>query len=178
MSDERAPDLARQVLLDQLAISWALLDHHLQDLVDADLAWAPADLHWTMREVEDGWQPDWSDVEPEVIPVPTVSWLTWHLGWWWTTALAHLRGEPLPDREDVRWPGSAAATVEWLGRIHDDYLTCLRSHQDLTAESAFPWPSGSGRSLLDLAAWVNVELMKNAAEAGQLLLIRRARQEE
>lgn len=167
-------DPLRRLLLDQLSIGSALLDYHLQQLTEEDLFWSAAPLTWTMHRAQDGWQPDWAETEPIPVPVPTVAWLTWHVGWWWTTATAHLSGGPVPERSGIQWPGAAAATVEWLRGIHDEYRAALSGPGDLDRDSGFPWPPGSGRTMADLAAWVNVELTKNAAEIGQLLLIRRA----
>lgn len=166
----------RRLLRDQLAIAWALLEHHLQNVTDEDLMWPPAPLNWTMHRNSNGWEPDWADTEPLPTPVPTVAWLTWHLGWWWTTATAHLNRSVIPQRKEISWPGTATGTVEWLTRIHADYHTTLLQQQDLGANSAFPWAGEADRTLADMAAWVNIELMKNAAEIGQLLILRRAKE--
>lgn len=164
----------RRVLLDQLEVAAALLDFHLEHLVDEDLHWQPAAVHWAVRDVGGRWVPDWADEEPSPIPVPTVAWTTWHLGWWWTTALAHLRDEEAPGREDVLWPGDAASVVNWLRGIHQEWRGALAVCERLGAAAEFPWPPGSGRTVADLVAWAHVELTKNASELGQLVLLRRA----
>jgi hypothetical protein len=43
---------------------------------------------------------------------------------------------------------------------------------DLARPSAFPWPADAGRTVADMVAWLNVELAKNAAEIGQIRMIR------
>jgi hypothetical protein len=164
----------KRVLERQLGIAWALLDYHVQQWYDDDLFWEPAPTHWTMHRVQGVWVPDWAEVEPSPVPAPTIAWLTWHIGWWWSTALAHLEQTDVPSREDVVWPGTCAAVAEWLGSIHEAWRAALSATDRLDEESAFPWPAGSGFSVADLCAWVNVELMKNAAEIGQLLILRRA----
>lgn len=166
----------KPVLERQFAIAWALLDHHLQQLHDDDLLWEPAPLHWTLHRVDGRWVPDWADVEPTPVPAPTIAWLTWHVGWWWTTALAHLEDDEVPRREDIGWPGDRASTVAWLAALHEAWQAALAATDRLDEESAFPWPAGSGLTVADLCAWVNVELTKNAAEIGQLLILRRARE--
>lgn len=32
--------------------------------------------------------------EPEPVPVPTIGWLTWRIGWWWGTAADRAHGRP------------------------------------------------------------------------------------
>ncbi|WP_407071049.1 hypothetical protein [Streptomyces cellulosae] len=39
---------------------------------------------------------------------------------------------------------------------------------DLDATTPFPWPTDSGHTVADMLAWANIEVMKNAAEIGQL----------
>ncbi|MFI7704153.1 hypothetical protein [Nonomuraea sp. NPDC049480] len=45
---------------------------------------------------------------------------------------------------------------------------------DLDAAAPFPWPKDSEHTVAHMIAWVNSELMKNAAEIGQLRLLRAA----
>jgi len=69
-------------------------------------------LCWTVRPDAVGvWRPDWSDTEPDPIPVPTVAWLTWHITWWWSTTLDRVTGEIPRDRDGVVWPGDGAVAV-------------------------------------------------------------------
>ncbi|MGX1809288.1 DinB family protein [Nocardia sp. NPDC055321] len=165
------------VLRDQFELVWALLDYHLERLEDDDFRWEPAGLTWTVRPDGDGgWIPDWEDSEPDPIPVPTIAWLTWHIGWWWTVSIDHREQRTPTDRTEIRWPGPGADTVEWLRRLRERWLTILDAITDteLDAPAEFPWPSEAGKSVVHMVAWVNAELMKNAAEIGQLRLLRAA----
>lgn len=36
------------------------------------------------------------------------------MGWWWTEALVAWHGAPLPPREEIYWPDSAAAAIGWI----------------------------------------------------------------
>lgn len=164
----------RHLLLDQLAIGWALFEYHAASLADDDLFWSPAAHRWTMHRVGDQWRPDFAEVEPDPVPATTAAWITWHIGWWWSTATAHLTQSPVPTREQVQWPGGAAATVHWLRRIHDEWREALTATDRLAEACAYPWPAETGKTVADMAAWVNVELTKNGAELGQLLVLRRA----
>lgn len=164
-----------EILMAQFDVAWGLLSYHLQRLSDDDLFWTPAQVSWTMHRVDGRWYPDWSEAELDPTPTPDVAWLTWHIGWWWAAAIDHIVGLPASTREDVRWPGSARAVIGWLEPLNDRFRLAVREAVGRFREdAAFPWPAGSGRTVADLVAWVIVELTKNAAEIGILMLLRRA----
>lgn len=158
----------------QFDLAWALGDLHLSALTEDDFLWEPAPLVWTVHPGEDGrWRPDWADAEPDPIPVPTIAWLTWHILWWWSTALDHLAGAPARDHTDVTWPGPDAVVTHLRAMAGDwrSMLACL----DPAAPSEFPWGAGTDHTAAHTALWVNVELTKNISEIGQLRLLRAAR---
>ncbi|WP_224388836.1 DinB family protein [Pseudonocardia sp. ICBG1293] len=172
------PPTRTELLRRQFHLTWALFEYHLDRLHDEDMLWEPARLCRTVRRSDDGtWLPDWADTEPDPVPVPTVAWVTWHIGWWWSVATDHLRGRPPRDRTDVVWPGDAASTVAWMRALHDGWTAVLDglADDDLAAGATFPWGEGADMTVGDTLAWVNTELTKNVAEIGQLRLIRAAR---
>ncbi|MGK8508382.1 DinB family protein [Nocardia asiatica] len=146
-------------------------------LTPQDFLWEPAELTWTVRPDPDGvWRPDWADTEPDPVPVPTIGWLTWHIGWWWGTAIDHTEGRTPPAREDVHWPGDGVAALACLRDLHAEWVRVLDAltETDLDRASAYPWPADAGLTIAHLAAWVNAELMKNVAEIGHLRMLRAA----
>lgn len=169
----RVTDLLRW----QLDLTWSLAAIHLDDLSTEDALWEPGPLVWTVRRDAEGrWLPDWAETEPDPVPVPTIGWLTWHIAWWWTGALAALRGEPAPEPAAVPWAGNAAGAIERVRALHAEWTAELDAltPERLAAPAAYPWPADAGLTVAHLAAWVNAELMKNVAEIGQLRLARRA----
>jgi hypothetical protein len=122
------------------------------------------------------WLPDWAETEPDPIPVPTVGWVSWHIGWWWTVALDHAQARTPRERTEIGWPGTGDAAVGWLRDLRAEWLAVLErlTDADLDATAPFPWPEGSGLTVAHMVAWVNAELMKNATEIGQLRLLRAA----
>ena len=144
-------------------MTWSLFEYHLDLLREEDLLWEPKSTYvFTMRPDGTAWDRDWPTPEQEADGVATMAWLTWHIGWWWTGAIDHVRkSEP----RAVDWPGPGKA-VDWLRGLHREWVETLDS-ADLDAESTFPWPDGS-MTVAHTAAWVNAELMKNVAEIGQL----------
>ena len=83
----------------QFDLTWSLLDGHLQALSDEDYLWEPAPDCWTVRKGSTGfWSADWVEPEPDPAPVSTIGWTSWHIGWWWTEASAHLNGDVPAER--------------------------------------------------------------------------------
>jgi hypothetical protein len=169
----RALDLLRG----QFELTWSLFEYHLERLDADDFLWEPAALCWTVHRADDGtWVPDWADSEPDPVPVPTIGWLSWHIGWWWGVAADHAQGRAPRERGDIAWPGPGKPAVEWLRGLREDWLEALDriTEADLTAPAPFPWQDDPRHTVADMAAWVNAELMKNVAEIGQLRLLRAA----
>ncbi|OZV75534.1 damage-inducible protein DinB [Micromonospora echinospora] len=161
----------------QFDLTWSLFEYHLDRLEPEDFRWEPAPLCWTMRTGPDGgWAPDWADTEPDPVPVPTIGWLTWHLGWWWSVTLDHLEGRTPRERTDVHWPGPGEPTVAWLRDLRVQWLAVLDrlTDADLDRPAAFPWQDDPAHTVAHTLGWVNAELMKNVAEIGQLRLLRAA----
>ena len=160
----------------QFEMSWSLAELHLRALVAEDFRWEPAPTVWTVRPGPDGaWIPDWADTEPDPVPVPTIAWLTWHIGWWWSVTLDHVTGRPVRDRTEVHWPGEQAA-VGWLYGLCDRWREVLDGYDEagLDASCAFPWGAAAQRTVAHTLAWSNAELMKNVAEIGQVRMLRAA----
>ncbi|SCG71067.1 DinB family protein [Micromonospora humi] len=158
----------------QFDLTWSLFEYHLDRLEPADFLWEPAECCWTMRRDADGtWRPDWADAEPDPVPAPTIAWLTWHIGWWWSVAVDHVRQRPPRRRADVGWPGPGEETISWLRSLRTEWTVGLDhlTGVDRARPVAFPWPADAGLTVEHLAGWVNAELMKNAAEIGQLRLL-------
>lgn len=162
------------LLTRQLDIPWALFEYHAAGLTDEDLFWSPSAHQWTMHRGDTGWIPDLEESEPDPVPVTTVAWLTWHIGWWLSAATGQLTGTPAPTPAGVGWPGEADRTIEWLRRHYGQWRTALLEQQDLDREVTYPWPEGTGKTVADLAGWVAIELTKNVTELGQLLILRRS----
>ncbi|MFB6979561.1 DinB family protein [Streptomyces scopuliridis] len=161
----------------QFGLTWQLFDYHLERLEPADFLWEPVSHCWTVRQDAGGtWVPDWAETEPDPIPVPTVGWLSWHIGWWWSVTIDHARGRTPRERKEIGWPGDGEAAISWLRGLREEWLTVLArlTDADLDATAPFPWQNDPEHTVAHMVGWVNSELMKNAAEIGQLRLLRAA----
>lgn len=154
----------------QFRVAWSLADQvQLPRLTDQMCWWLPAAASWTVRKgTDNGWHADWSEPEPVNPAPPTIGWLTWHLLWWWGDALAVVDGCPQAERSSVRWPGSAASAVGQLRGLSSRWTATVAalSAADLNRPISFPW--NEPRPLIFTVFWVNLELMKNVAEIGEL----------
>ncbi|TCK27043.1 DinB family protein [Pseudonocardia endophytica] len=161
----------------QFDLTWSLFEYHLDRLNEADTLWQPAKTCWTVHRSEDGhWLPDWSEEELDPVPVPTIAWITWHIGWWWSVTIDHMRQRTPRERTEVTWPGGAASTVEWLRDLSAEWVDVLDGlvDEDLDAGATFPWQVGTDLTVGHTLAWLNTELAKNVSEIGQLRLVRAA----
>ncbi|MFD5659439.1 DinB family protein [Streptomyces hirsutus] len=185
--DSSTPDLATaagpspvsrtQLLHWQFDLTWSLFEYHLERLEPDDFLWEPTPHCWTLHRSADGtWEPDWAETEPDPVPVPTIAWVSWHIGWWWSMTLDHTRGRRPRKRTDITWPGEGAPTVQWLRGLRTEWQAFLDNltDTDLDATASFPWPGDPAHTVAHTLAWVNTELLKNAAEIGQLRLLRAA----
>jgi hypothetical protein len=107
---------------------------------------------------------------------PTIGWVTWHIGWWWTVTIDHAPGWAPRNRGEIRWPGEGPATIGWLRGLRRDWLAVLEhlTDADLDVTAPFPWHNNPERTVAHMVSWVNSELMKNTAEIGQLRLLHAA----
>jgi hypothetical protein len=154
----------------QFGIAWRLADEvHLPRLTDEMCLWRPQPDSATVRQGRDAvWLADWTGTDSLDPCPPTIAWLTWHVIWWWSNALAVFGGDQPVEPTQVSWPGSAESAVAELRSIAHEWRGAIEhAHEEALSEvRSFPWPDP--RPLIYLVAWVNVELMKNVAEIGEV----------
>jgi hypothetical protein len=170
---------ARDYLVRQFEMAWALLDFHLNGLTTEELVWRPADAGLHVHPGADGkWLADWPEHEAYDLGPSSMAWLTWHLGFWWSMVLDHSAGKGTLSREEVLWPGSADSVRTWIAGFRAQWQALLGglTDQDLRSAQRTRWPF-QDRPFGDVLAWANVELTKSAAEIGyaRFLYARRSR---
>ena len=161
-------DEAGRTLTRQFDTAWKLASFHLEGLTTEQCLWRPAaaGLH-VHRKMDGRWLADWPDRETYDLGPPSIAWLTWHIGFWWSMAIDHSFGPGALSREHVSWPGTADGVRALLGSLQRQWLSSLGSLGDgeLQSTERTRWPFRD-RPFGDVVAWVNVELTKNAAEIG------------
>ena len=170
------PTEIREILRRQLDIGWRLMTFHLRDLTTAECLWRPTQSGPSVQFVKGSWVADWPEREDYKLGAPTVAWLTWHVGYWWSMVLDHSFGRADLRRESVAWPGDADSVRRWLDTLHERWIREVQAidDDDLRSMDRTHWPF-TGRSFADVCAWANLELMKNAAEIGYVRFLYAAR---
>ena len=152
----------------QFDIAWALTSYHLEGLTTEECLWRPASvgLH-VHQDADGGWRADWPEREGYDIGPPSIAWITWHINFWWSMTLDYSFGPGTLTREAVTWPGSADAVRARITGLKDQWLTALGrlGPDDLASSRLTRWPL-QDRPFEEIVGWLNVELMKNAAEIG------------
>lgn len=152
----------------QFDTAWLLADFHLTGLETAECLWRPAPQGMHVHRSADGtWRADWPEHERYDLGPPSIAWITWHMGFWWSMVLDHTFGAGTATRESVVWPGTAEGVREWLGQLRSDWLSALAplTDGDYASTQRTRWPFRD-RPFGDVVAWLNMELTKNAAEIG------------
>ena len=168
----------RKLLLDQFDIAWSLADYHLGSLSTEECLWRPTRPGLHVHRHNDGiWLADWPEIEGYDIGLPSIAWTTWHICYWWTNAIAGMNGKPVVDRADIAWPGSAEQTRTAIEGLRARWRSVVEgaSENDLEEIKAGSWPMPNC-SVAGIAAWLNLELMKNAAEIGAIRFLYATRQ--
>jgi hypothetical protein len=170
------PNETRDTLLRQHETAWKLMTFHVRDLTTAECMWRPTQLGPHVRLHAGVWVADWPEREDYQIGAPTIAWLTWHVGYWWSMVLDHSFGSRTLRRELVTWPGDADGVRSWFNALHERWEGEVRRLNDaeLMSIERARWPF-SQRCFADVSAWANLELMKNAAEIGYARFLYAAR---
>jgi hypothetical protein len=161
-------DDAREYLIRQFETAWKLTSYHLDGLTTDECLWRPGRAGPHVHRAPDGqWCADWPEHEGYDLGPPSIAWVTWHLGFWWSMVLDHSFGAGKLTRGHIAWPGTARGVRDWLGGLQQQWEARLREStvEDLQSATRTRWPF-QGRPFGDVVAWVNVELTKNAAEIG------------
>jgi hypothetical protein len=82
-------------------------------------------------------------------------------------------------QEDIFWSGSMVDTKNTILRLHKDWNDKLAtfSDEDFVSTERTKWPF-ENEPFYELAAWLNLELMKNASEIGYCRFLYVARKDK
>ncbi|CAG7614127.1 DinB family protein [Paenibacillus allorhizosphaerae] len=164
---QNIPGSIRNTLHFQFQISWKLLEIHLTDLNDEEYHWRPASKGLHVSNASGVWRADWPESEAYDIGPASIAWLTWHITFWWSMVLDHSFGNGTLTREEVHCPGNIKDTTATIFHFRDKWQAAVAelSDDELLSSERTRWPFND-KSFHELAAWLNLELMKNASEIG------------
>ncbi|MBW7452484.1 DinB family protein [Paenibacillus sepulcri] len=160
-------DCIRHTLHFQFEISWKMLEIHLDGLEDEEYLWRPASKGLHVFNESGVWRADWPESEAYDIGPASIAWLTWHIMFWWTMVLDYSFGKGTLTREDVSCPGNIIETRERITHLRHEWKTAVAKLLDdeLLSNDRTRWPF-TDKPFHALAGWLNLELIKNAAEIG------------
>ncbi|MBR0600296.1 DinB family protein [Sinanaerobacter chloroacetimidivorans] len=166
MNNNSAGDI-RNLINFQFDISWQLLEYHFNGLTDEECLWKPQANGLHVHHEGGKWRADWPDSESYDIGPASIAWLTWHIIYWWSMVLDYSTGNGTLTREQVQWSGNITDVSENINNLRDRWKTLLEklSDDELLSCKRTYWPF-SNKPFYELAAWLNLELMKNASEIG------------
>lgn len=165
--NNNSPDNIRNLLKFQFDISWQLLEYHINEIDNEECLWRPREKGLHIHNEDGIWYADWPDSESYDIGPASIAWLTWHITFWWSMVLDYSIGNGTLTREEVQWPGNITAVREKINNLRDEWNTLLGeiSADKLLSCKRTRWPF-EDKPFYELAAWLNLELMKNASEIG------------
>ncbi len=160
-------EYVRDATLFQFDMAWQLLEYHFSGLEDDECLWQPSEnaLHIHCR---DGiWFADWPTTESYDMGPPSIAWIIWHIIFWWSMVFDHTFENGVLSREKVVWPGSAQAAKQKIAELHGKWRAVVATMpaDDLLSIARTKWPF-QDKPFYQLAAWLNLELIKNASEIG------------
>jgi hypothetical protein len=164
---EKETNSIRNILNFQFGISWKLLEIHLADLQDEEYLWRPASKGLHIFNESGVCQADWPESESYDIGPASIAWLTWHVTFWWSMVLDYSFGNATLTHKDVKCFGSMKETRDKIYHLRDEWVVRIDklSVDDLFSSERTKWPF-TNKPFHELCAWLNIELMKNAAEIG------------
>lgn len=161
-----------QSLLDninfQFTIAKQLLDYHLSSLEQEEYIWCSPKSSLNIKEVDGKWEADLPDTEAYDIGPPSIAWTLWHITYWWEMVIDHSFGEGRLKKEDIK----VIPDVKEIKRHIESLITRWEKILDqlvddqLHSKKLSSFPFYNKVEFHKLAAWLNLELMKNAAEVG------------
>ena len=154
-------------ILFQLNIAWELFLYHCKDLSEKEAMWCKTASGLQIQNVDGEWVSDWPDTEEYRIGPSSIAWTLWHILYWWKSTLSASKKNQIIEKEDVKWLGSVDLVIKEIEHCHDEWVDFIGSLSDheLQSTDLCRWPF-ENQSMCSLALWLNVELMKNAAEIG------------
>lgn len=156
-----------ELLSRQHAIAWRLASYHLDKLSTGECLWRPSSKGLHVAVGAEGWRGEWPQHEGYDLGPPSIAWLLWHIGYWWSMAINHSFEDASLARDVIICPGESGEARAWLGSLHNRWTELFAALDDEELLSAtrtrFPFKD---RPFADVAAWVNMELTKNASELG------------
>jgi len=162
-----SPQAAQDILRMQYDIACQLLEYHLTALDDDEYFWRPAPVGLQLSNEQGDWSADWPESEGYEIGPASISWLMWHIIYWWSMVLDHSFGAGMLQRDNIRCPANAKEAADRIAQLKKQWEASVArlSDHEWSDCSRTLWPF-RGKPFYELSAWLNLELTKNVSEIG------------
>lgn len=160
-------NVLRDNIIFQFNISRQMLDYHLSSLLNQEYLWraSPKGLH--INEKEGTWYADWPESEDYDMGTASIAWTMWHIIYWWEMVFDYSFGNGTIQRQDIICYGDVEVAKKKIKSLTDRWEKILieLSEEDFLSTEYTKWPF-TDMAFHKLASWLNLELIKNAAEIG------------
>lgn len=157
----------RDSIMFQFDISRQMLEYHLTSLDNQEYLWRASSKGLHIYEAEGKWYADWPESEDYEMGTSSIAWTIWHIMYWWEMVFDHSFGKGTLNRQDTMCYKDVEAAKQKLKSLADEWEKTLTeiSDEDFLSTDYTKWPF-TDVEFHKLASWLNLELMKNAAEIG------------
>lgn len=108
----------RKEILFQLDIAWQLFEYHCQNLNDEEALWCINEKGLQIRKNGTTWVPDWPDTEAYDIGPSSISWIMWHILFWWKSTISASKDNIVLNKDNVKWPGNTNLAIIEIRKCH------------------------------------------------------------
>lgn len=117
----------RKEILFQLDIAWQLFEYHCQNLNDEEALWCINEKGLQIRKNGTTWVPDWPDTEAYDIGPSSISWIMWHILFWWKSTISASKDNIVLNKDNVKWPGNTNLAIIEIRKCHDEWIHFVNS---------------------------------------------------
>lgn len=179
-----------QPLLSQYTFGVEQLLDRLVGMSDEEYLWEPVEGCWSIRPrsearsnapVGGNWIMDLSRPEPDPPPFTTIAWRMTHLSSSLAARADHTNGTRSVTRDDLVIARTAEEAIEYFRLASSQWQGALESageeHVHEVGYSQLPWGLDPQLPFIEIAWWVNKELIHHGAEIALLRDLYRASQQ-
>ncbi|GAB2566306.1 DinB family protein [Gracilibacillus alcaliphilus] len=152
----------------QFSISKQLLEYHLTSLEQEEYSWRSPNAGLYIQEEGGKWFAKLPESEAYEIGTPSIAWTLWHITFWWEMVLDHSFGEGTLTQEDIKVHEQVESVKTAIHTLIEKWEQILAgvTEEELYSKAYSKFPFNNEVAFHQLASWLNLELMKNAAEIG------------
>ena len=161
-------DVLKDNIMFQFNISKQLLKYHLSSLEQEEYLWCSPKSSLYLKEAEGTWYAELPETEAYDIGTPSIAWTLWHITFWWEMVFDHSFSEGNLTKDDIKVTTDVEEIKAHIYSLVDNWEKKLAqlTNDEFNSKKFSKFPFDTQVEFHKLASWLNLELMKNAAEIG------------